>query len=317
VEHHSARGPTSRSHLFSWGVQSKQLRVSAALPRLLVEAVQLLVAAVGQQAFHSPVRGQAAQVKVGGGQSAARVVTQPRECWRRDLGQRQRQRVRGCSWGEDRDNRERGRRNKNKGWAKKREVLKQNIQKDVMKRDIDEIGCRVWDTIWMDIRTKPGLPSAKLLHYGVWVNGIKAHSTSPLNCCPMAKSKINTQTKNVPPQMINCILPQHLMNRRQHRVHWKRHDKRRTGIHAVWRRFPLWPGDNESLPCVWASSRLPPCREHAADRSWLCSLNVWCDREWRDASPTITLPFKSLGSPRQFRVFHEKSHFYLSNEYKM
>jgi len=29
------------------------------------------------------------------------------------------------------------------------------------------------------------------------------------------------------------------------------------------------------------------------------------------------LPFKSLGSPRQFRVFHEKSHFYLSNEYKI
>jgi len=27
-----------------------------------------------------------------------------------------------------------------------------------------------------------------------------------------------------------------------------------------------------------------------------------------------TLPFKSLGSPRQFRVFHENSHFYLSNE---
>jgi len=27
-----------------------------------------------------------------------------------------------------------------------------------------------------------------------------------------------------------------------------------------------------------------------------------------------TLPFKSLGSPRQFRVFHEISHFYLSNE---
>jgi len=29
---------------------------------------------------------------------------------------------------------------------------------------------------------------------------------------------------------------------------------------------------------------------------------------------TYTLPFKSLGSPRQFRVFHENSHFYLSNE---
>ena len=27
-----------------------------------------------------------------------------------------------------------------------------------------------------------------------------------------------------------------------------------------------------------------------------------------------TLPFQSLGSPRQFCVFHEKSHFYLSNE---
>jgi len=27
-----------------------------------------------------------------------------------------------------------------------------------------------------------------------------------------------------------------------------------------------------------------------------------------------TLPFKSLGSPRQFCVFHENSHFYLSNE---
>jgi len=30
-----------------------------------------------------------------------------------------------------------------------------------------------------------------------------------------------------------------------------------------------------------------------------------------------TLPFKSLGSPRQFCVFYEKSHFYLSNEYKI
>lgn len=27
-----------------------------------------------------------------------------------------------------------------------------------------------------------------------------------------------------------------------------------------------------------------------------------------------TLPFKGLGSPRQFYVFHEKSHFYLPHE---
>jgi len=45
-------------------------------------------------------------------------------------------------------------------------------------------------------------------------------------------------------------------------------------------------------------------------------------RGWRvlggtETEKIHTLPFKSLGSPRQFRVFHEKSHFYLSNEYKI
>lgn len=63
--------------LISWWAQGKQLGVSAALPRLLVETVQLFVAAEGQQPLHSLVRGQIPQVEVGGGQRAARVITQP------------------------------------------------------------------------------------------------------------------------------------------------------------------------------------------------------------------------------------------------
>lgn len=76
---YSTRVPTvSISHLVGWGVQSKQLGVSVPLPCLLVEAVQLLVAAEGQQPLNSLVRGQRPQVKVRGGQCAARVITQPR-----------------------------------------------------------------------------------------------------------------------------------------------------------------------------------------------------------------------------------------------
>lgn len=77
--YHSMRVLTlSISHLVSWWVQSKHLGVSVPLPCLLVEAVQLLGAAEGQQPLHSLVRGQTPQVKVGGGQRAARVITQPR-----------------------------------------------------------------------------------------------------------------------------------------------------------------------------------------------------------------------------------------------
>lgn len=46
---------TSISHLISWWVQRKQLRVSVSLPCLLVEAVQLLMAAESQQPLHSLV----------------------------------------------------------------------------------------------------------------------------------------------------------------------------------------------------------------------------------------------------------------------
>lgn len=75
--YHFMRVPTlSISHLVSCWAQSEQLGVSVALPRLLVEAVQLLVAAEGQQPLHSLVRGQIPQVEVGGGQCAARVITQ-------------------------------------------------------------------------------------------------------------------------------------------------------------------------------------------------------------------------------------------------
>lgn len=52
------------SHLVSWWTQSEQLRVPVALPRLLVEAVQFLVAAEGQQPLDFLVRGQIPQVKV-------------------------------------------------------------------------------------------------------------------------------------------------------------------------------------------------------------------------------------------------------------
>lgn len=75
---HFMRVPAfSISHLISWWAQSKQLGVSVPLPCLLVEAVQLLMAAEGQQPLHSLVWGQIPQVEVGGGQCAARVITQP------------------------------------------------------------------------------------------------------------------------------------------------------------------------------------------------------------------------------------------------
>ncbi len=68
----------SLSHLISWWVQGKQLWVSVALPRFLVEAIKLLRAAEGQQPLHTLVWCQTPQVKVRGGQRAARVITQPR-----------------------------------------------------------------------------------------------------------------------------------------------------------------------------------------------------------------------------------------------
>jgi len=53
--------------------------------------------------------------------------------------------------------------------------------------------------------------------------------------------------------------------------------------------------------------------------SALASMALYVEPLWSSSSSlkinTIcTLPFKSLGSPRQFRVFHENSHFYWSNE---
>lgn len=44
-------------HLVSWRAQSKQLRVSVPLPRLPVEAVQLLVTAEGRQPLDSLIWG--------------------------------------------------------------------------------------------------------------------------------------------------------------------------------------------------------------------------------------------------------------------
>lgn len=64
------------SHLIRWWVQSEQLGVSVGLSRLLVEAVQLVVAAESQQSLHSLVRSQAPQVEVRGGQCVARFISQ-------------------------------------------------------------------------------------------------------------------------------------------------------------------------------------------------------------------------------------------------
>lgn len=68
--------------------QCKQLGMPAPIPCLLVKSVQIVMAAEHQQALHSLVGSQTAEVKVRGGQRAAAVITQPFQSWRLDLGQR-------------------------------------------------------------------------------------------------------------------------------------------------------------------------------------------------------------------------------------
>lgn len=46
-------------------------------------------------------------------------------------------------------------------------VLRWNIQRDIIKRDIKENGCTVMNTILMDIPSKPGLPPFKQ-YYLIW-----------------------------------------------------------------------------------------------------------------------------------------------------
>ena len=81
------------SHLICWGVEGKQLRVAPRLPRLVVEAVQLLRGAEPQQPLYSGVRGQTPQVKVRRGQSSPSVLTEA--CQRRGLHLEVAQRRRG------------------------------------------------------------------------------------------------------------------------------------------------------------------------------------------------------------------------------
>lgn len=76
-------------HLVSWWTQSKQLRMSVALTRLPVEAVQLLVTAEGRQPLYSLIWGQVPQAEVRGRQCVTGVVTQPCKGRRLDLGRGQ------------------------------------------------------------------------------------------------------------------------------------------------------------------------------------------------------------------------------------
>lgn len=61
--------------------------MSVPLPRLPVEAVQLLVTAESRQPLHSLIRGQVPQAEVRGSQCMTRVITQSCKGWRLDLEQ--------------------------------------------------------------------------------------------------------------------------------------------------------------------------------------------------------------------------------------
>lgn len=63
-------------YLIGGRVEGKELGVAAALPSLLIEAVQVLGVAEAQQALHAGVRRQRPQVEVRGGErGAAGLVT--------------------------------------------------------------------------------------------------------------------------------------------------------------------------------------------------------------------------------------------------
>lgn len=66
--------------------------MSVPLPRLPVEAVQLLVTAESRQPLHSLIRGQVPQAEVRGSQCMTGVITQSCKGWRLDLEQWHKQR---------------------------------------------------------------------------------------------------------------------------------------------------------------------------------------------------------------------------------
>jgi len=66
----------------------------------------------------------------------------------------------------------------------------------------------------------------------------------------------------------------------------------------------------------WADRPLHGSSSHQGVNRWMMTSSfevLWVVGRLEKCR-TCTLPFKSLGSSRQFRVFYENSHFYLSNE---